>query len=82
MFPLWDPSQLLSTSHTLLMKAASFQAGEDGYLSDDATSVNSEGEFGPRLVGELYVYYISLCVFNSTALILKQVYIVIVYRGI
>ena len=47
-FPLWDPSQLLATSQLLLLKAATFQAGDDGSGSDDATSVTSEGEFGSR----------------------------------
>ena len=47
-FPLWDPSQLLGTSHTLLLKAATFQAGEDGSGSDDTTSVTSEGDYGSR----------------------------------
>ena len=47
-FPLWDPSQLLGTSQLLLLKAATFQAGDDGSGSDDATSVTSEGEFGSR----------------------------------
>ena len=47
-FPLWDPSQLLSTSQTLLLKAATFQAGEDGSGSDDTTSVTSEGEYGSK----------------------------------
>jgi len=49
-YPLWDPSQLLVTSQLLLLKAATHQAGEDGSGSDDATSVNSEGEYGARCV--------------------------------
>ena len=47
-FPLWDPGQLLVTSQTLLLKAATFQAGEDGSGSDDATSVTSDGDYGTR----------------------------------
>ena len=47
-FPLWDPGQLLSTSHTLLLKVATLQAGDEGSGSDDATSVTSEGESGPK----------------------------------
>ena len=46
-FPLWDPGQLLNTSHLLLLKAATSQAVDDGSGSDDV-SVTSEGEYGPR----------------------------------
>ena len=43
-----DPGQLLSTSNTLLLKVVTLQVGDDGSGSDDNTSVNSEGEVGPR----------------------------------
>ena len=48
-FPLWDPSQLLKTSHQLLLKAITIQAGggEEGSLSDDE-SVTSEGDYGAK----------------------------------
>lgn len=46
-FPLWDPSQLLNTSQQLLLKAATFQVGDDGSDSDN-TSVTSEGDYGPK----------------------------------
>lgn len=49
-FPLWDPSQLLNTSHLLLLKAATTQAVEDGASSDEIGSVASEGEYGPKYV--------------------------------
>ena len=48
-FPLWDPGQLLNTSHLLLLKAATSQAMDDGASSDDV-SVTSEGEYGPKYV--------------------------------
>ena len=47
-FPLWDPTQLLNTSQQLLLKAATFQVGEDGSDSDETTSVTSEGDLGPK----------------------------------
>lgn len=47
-FPLWDPGQLLKTSHLLLLKAVTLQAGDDGSGSDEATSVTSEGDYGPK----------------------------------
>ena len=46
-FPLWDPGQLLRTSQLLLLKAVTFQAGDEGSGSDDA-SVTSEGDYGPK----------------------------------
>lgn len=46
-FPLWDPGQLLRTSHLLLLKAVTFQAGDEGSGSDDA-SVTSEGDYGSK----------------------------------
>ena len=46
-FPLWDPGQLLKTSHLLLLKAVTFQAGDEGSGSDDA-SITSEGDYGPK----------------------------------
>lgn len=46
-FPLWDPGQLLRTSHLLLLKAATFQTGDDGSGSDTA-SVTSEGDYGSK----------------------------------
>ena len=52
MFPLWDPGQLLSTSLTLLLKVATLQLGDEGSGSDEATSVTSEGDNGPKWVGE------------------------------
>ena len=45
-----DPGQLLSTSNTLLLKVVTLQVGDDGSGSDDNTSVNSEGEVGPRYI--------------------------------
>ncbi len=65
-FPLWDPGQLLSTSHTLLVKSATLQAGtEEGSGSDDATSVASDGDYGSRWVmsGRLsiYMYTVVMC---------------------
>ena len=46
-YPLWDPGQLLRTSHLLLLKAVTFQAGgDDGSGSDN--SVTSEGEYDPK----------------------------------
>ena len=53
-FPLWDPGQLLNTSQLLLLKAATFQAADDGSGSDDTVSVTSEGEYGPKYVVLLY----------------------------
>ena len=46
--PCRDPGQLLSTSNTLLLKVITLQAGDEGSGSDDATSVNSEGDTGPK----------------------------------
>ena len=46
-FPLWDPGQLLRTSHLLLLKAVTFQAGDEGSGSDD-NSVTSEGDYSPK----------------------------------
>ena len=46
-FPLWSPGQLLKTSHLLLLKAVTFQAGDEGSGSDDA-SITSEGDYGPK----------------------------------
>lgn len=46
-FPLWAPGQLLKTSQLLLLKAVTFQAGEEGSDSDN-TSVASEGEYDPK----------------------------------
>lgn len=46
-YPLWDPGQLLNTSHLLLLKAATHMIGEDGSGSDDNTSIASE-DCGPR----------------------------------
>ena len=46
-YPLWDPGQLLRTSHLLLLKAVTFQAGDEGSGSDD-NSVTSEGDYGPK----------------------------------
>ena len=43
-----DPGQLLSTSHTLLLKVVTLQVNDDGSGSDDSTSVNSEGDTGPK----------------------------------
>lgn len=43
-----DPGQLLSTSNTLMLKVVTLQVGEDGSGSDEATSINSEGEGGPK----------------------------------
>lgn len=43
-----DPGQLLSTSNTLLLKVITLQAGDEGSGSDDATSVTSEGDTGPK----------------------------------
>lgn len=59
-FPLWDPSQLLGTSQVLLLKAATFQAGDDGSGSDDATSVTSEGEFGSRYGHPITLFDVSM----------------------
>lgn len=54
-FPLWDPGQLLNTSHLLLLKAATTQAVEDGASSDDLGSVASEGDYGPKYVCHILV---------------------------
>ena len=43
-----DPGQLFSTSNTLLLKVVTLQVSDDGSGSDDTTSVNSEGEVGPK----------------------------------
>ena len=43
-----DPGQLLSTSNTLLLKVVTLQVGDEGSGSDDATSVTSDGDLGPR----------------------------------
>lgn len=46
--PHRDPGQLLSTSNTLLLKVVTLQVGDDGSGSDESTSINSEGEVGPK----------------------------------
>ena len=46
--PNRDPGQLLSTSNTLLLKVVTLQVGDEGSGSDDATSVTSDGDLGPR----------------------------------
>ncbi len=47
-FPLWDPSQLLRTSHLLLLKAVTFQAGDEGSGSDDNSVASGDGEYGQK----------------------------------
>ncbi len=47
-YPLWDPGQLLRTSHLLLLKAVTFQAGDEGSGSEDNNSVTSEGDYSPK----------------------------------
>ena len=62
-FPLWNPGQLLKTSQHLLLKAITFQSGEEGSGSDDA-SVTSEGDYGSKYVClELMVVLLSMCVY-------------------
>ncbi len=46
-FPLWDPGQLLNASHLLLLKAVTFQAGDEGSGSDSSGN-SGEGETGPK----------------------------------
>lgn len=48
MFVCRDLGQLLSTSNTLMLKVVTLQVGDEGSGSDDATSITSDGDTGPK----------------------------------
>ena len=52
-FPMWDPTQLLNASKTLLLKSVVPQGGGEGSGSDETLSAADDSEFGSKLVAEV-----------------------------